>query len=289
MAGVFLAAGHNGQRALSRDGREWRPPTLGQEGEICRGAAIGAGKLVTVGTRGGDQLLAYSADGAEWKQTKREGGYGGYVRAVSFLNGKFIALGGDPGSVGAANPYVIFSDDGETWSANQPIGGKFMLRRIAFGGGKYVGVGDRGRRAHSDDARKWTDIEKVKPLETLVDIAFGAGIFVGVGLHGLRMTTADGAAWSEPLVGEEGEHLNTILWADDHFVAIGAGVTFLSPDGTTWERKANVNAPLVAAYGDKTFVGAKWRGRLLRSTDGITWEETLKAEQPVEAVAFGGL
>lgn len=283
----FLAGGFNGLRMTSADGRTWLPPTFGKEGEVCRGAAVGGGKLVTVGTHGGNQIFAHSTDGKTWQQTTRDGGYGGYVRSVGFIAGKFIALGGDPGSVGAANPYVLFSSDGEKWDPPHPISGKFMLRRLAFGNELYVGVGDRGRRSVSPDAKVWKDVEKTKPQETLIDIAFGNGVFVGVGLHSLRMTTRDGVTWSEPTLGEEGEHLNAIVWAKDRFVAIGAGVTFISPDGERWERHVNRNAPTAAVYGNGVFVGCKWKGRLVVSTDGIGWEETLQAEQHVETIGWG--
>ena len=101
------------------------------------------------------------------------------------------------------------------------------------------------------------------------------------------MTTRDGSTWSEPLIGEEGEHLNAIVWAKDRFVAIGAGVTFVSQDGEKWERHVNRNAPTAVVYGGGLFVGCRWKGRLLTSTDGIQWEETLQAEQHVEAISWG--
>ena len=69
------------------------------------------------------------------------------------------------------------------------IGGGYVLRRAAWGAGRWVGVGDRGRRTTSTDGKVWKDAPGGKPVDTLIDVAFGKGIFVGVGLHGLRMTT----------------------------------------------------------------------------------------------------
>lgn len=286
---VFLAAGFNGLRMISHDGRKWQAPTFGADAEVCRGAAVGNGRLVTVGTNGGKQILASSTTGEKWQQSNREGGYGGYLRSLMFVQERFMALGGDPGSVGSAKPYVMFSSDGEKWDEPVDMGGKFMIRRVAFGNNRYVGVGDRGRRATSTDGKTWQDVEKIKAIETLIDIAFGNGQFVGVGLHSLRMSTADGLVWSEQQKGEEGEHLNSIVWADDRFVAVGAGATCISPDGLKWERHANTNAPVTMAYGNGMFVGAKWKGRILVSPDGIRWEEVLQAPQHVEALAFGVL
>ena len=63
------------------------------------------------------------------------------------------------------------------------------------------------------------------PVDAFIDVTFGNGLFVGVGLHGLRMSSEDGLAWSERLVGEEGEHINSVLWTGERFVAVGQGAT----------------------------------------------------------------
>ena len=49
----------------------------------------------------------------------------------------------------------------------------------------------------------------------------------------------------------------------------------------------NKNAPPFATFGGGVFVGTAWRGRLLRSSDGVDWKDVHKCEQPVEAVGFG--
>lgn len=181
----------------------------------------------------------------------------------------------------------MFSADGNTWDGPHRIAGKFMIRRIAFGGGVYVGVGDRGRRARSRDALAWDDVPDVRPLETLIDVAHGRGVFVGVGLHGLRWRTADGLKWTDRQLGEEGEHLNAIVWTGEQFVAVGQGATCLSTDGVTWERKPNRDAPTAVCYHEGTFLGTRWKGRLQVSRDGVVWTEVARADRHVEAVAAG--
>jgi hypothetical protein len=285
---IFLAAGHNGLRTTSTDGRRWSAAQTGREGEVFRAAAVGNGRIVAVGTFGGDQILASSRGDGRWSTSRRSGGWGGYLRSLAFVNGKFLALGGDPGAVGAAQPYLLESADGERWESHD-VGGRFMLRRLAYGNRVYVGVGDRGRRSSSADARRWLDVEGTRPIETLIDVAFGGGVFVGVGLHGLRMVTEDGRRWADRQTGEEGEHLNAVVWARDRFVAVGAGVTMTSADGRRWERHANRDAPLAVAWHDGTFVGARWRGRLMASTDGIRWEAAARLDHHAEAVAGGEL
>jgi hypothetical protein len=130
-------------------------------------------------------------------------------------------------------------------------------------------------------------VPNTKAVDTLIDVAFGNGVFAGVGLNSLRMTTRDGKTWTDPVRGEEGEHLNTIIWAGDRFVAIGMGVTYSSPDGATWKREENKDAPLTAAFGQNIFVGTNWKGRLLYSKDAVEWRQVFKSDYHFEAVTFG--
>ena len=286
---MFLAAGHHGLRLVSADGLVWSAPQLGKEGETYRCSAGGAGRLVAIGSFGGSNIFASSADGSTWKTSIKDAQYARYIRGLGFGLDRFLALGGDPGSVGLARPFVFISPDGETWTGPHDIPGKFMVRRVAFGNKRFVAVGDRGRRAASTDGKTWTDAPEVKAIDTLVDVAYGNGVFVGVGLNGLRMLTVDGVKWTDRQTGDEGEHLNSVIWAKDRFVAIGAGASWFSADGVKWERSANTNAPQAATHGAGVFIGSSWKGRLLRSTDAIRWTEALKAEHHIETVTFAEL
>ncbi len=289
MPGLFIAVGQNGQRLLSENGTDWTHSEVGKEGETWRVIASGGGRFVAAGSFGGTNIFGATSDGVAWEFSKHEGNYSRYVRGIVFHNGNFVALGGDPGSVGAAKPFALISADGKDWGSLIELPGKFILRRFAIGNGLIVGVGDRGRRAVSPDGREWQDAASVKAIDTLVDVAFGAGRFVGVGLNGLRMTSDDGLNWYNRLVGEEGEHLNSILWTGTQFVAVGDGATFTSADGFAWQRTSNHDAPLTVAYGGNTYIGLNWKGRVLHSTDAVTWKEVFKCPNNLESVAFGGV
>lgn len=284
---MFVAVGHNGLRLASEDGKTWSPPQTGKDGEVYRAAAFGDGAFAAVGSYGGKNIMAATRDGAAWTLADNDAKYSRYYRGLCYGGGRFLALGGDPGGVGVASAFVSTSDDGTAWSAFRDIAGKFILRRAAFGNGLFVGVGDRGRRASSRDGLRWDDVPGVKPIDTLIDVAFGNGVFVGVGLHGLRRSTRDGLTWTDPVRGREGEHLNTVVWADDRFVAVAPGATFVSPDGLTWDRRPNTDAPVTFCHGRGAFVGARWKGRILRSADALRWDEVHRAGHHVEAVAFG--
>ena len=175
-----------------------------------------------------------------------------------------------------------------------PVAGKFMIRRFVFGNGTWVGVGDRGRRSASADGKDWKDAPQVKAIDTLVDVAHGNGLFVGVGLHGLRMSSPDGISWSNVQRGEEGIHLNSIVFTGKQFVAAGMGatsgapgLTYFSFDGIKWTTQANDDAPQTMCYGKDLFVGVNWRGRIMTSPDALKWKQVFKSEQNFEAITFG--
>jgi len=284
---VFVAVGHRGLRMTSSDGIKWNNLQTGKEGEVYRSISFGKGNFSAVGSYGGANIIASTSDGITWKTTTRDAKYANYLRGIAYGKNMFIGLGGDPGAVGDSRPFIMTSEDGQTWSELIPIAGKNMLRRICFGNDLFVAVGDRGRRASSKDAKIWVDTPGVKAIDTLIDITFGSGIFVGVGLHGLRISSEDGVKWNERLVGEEGEHINSVFWTGDRFVAVGQGATYFSTDGKKWDRQPNSNPPLVAVFGNRNFIGCNWRGRILQSSDAITWKDVYQAEHHVEALAFG--
>ncbi|MCX7666270.1 MAG: hypothetical protein N2112_12060 [Gemmataceae bacterium] len=284
---IFVCVGQDGLRSVSEDGQTWSKPQMGKEGETYRAVAFGNGRCVAVGSYGGGNIFAYTSDGEKWQTHFQDAKYIKYVRGFGFGKDQFVCLGGEPVSVGAAKPFVMFTKNGETLTEPRDIVGKHMLRRFAYGNNLYVAVGDRGRRSYSKDASEWVDVPETKAIDTLIDVTYGQGVFVGVGLHGLRMLTVDGKTWSHRQVGEEGEHLNSIVFAKDRFVAVGPSVTYFSKDGKTWTSQANKNAPTFFCYGNGKFLGIAWKGKILFSDDALTWKEVAKFDQHIEAIAWG--
>jgi len=290
---VFAAVGDDGLRAFSKDGRIWEPLTLGKEGESLQSVCIGLGRCLAAGRFGGDTRFFVSGDGINWVESKQGGRYSSFVRGL-FVDSKgfYVMLGGDSGS---ANPSWVFSKTGESWPeksnrvAEKETDRKrnSLLRRFASGNGRIVAVGDYGRRCVTTDWETWKDVEDASPADTLIDVAFGNGVFVGGGMHGLRMTSTDGLEWTHRKLGEEGEHINSMLWDGKQFVGVGQGATFLSADGVDWKRVQNQNAPTTATFGKGFFVGTLWRGRMLMSKDGIEWEEVAQLPKNVSGLTFG--
>jgi hypothetical protein len=283
--GFFVAAGYQGQRIVSTNGRDWTDHQVGKEGEIYRTIAFGKGRAVTLGSFGGGNIYTSTADGKTWEPRGfKDGKFTRFVRGACFGDGQFLAVGADPA-------FALASADGLQWGEYQTLAVEKqfqVLRRVAYGNGRYAAIGDLGRRSVSKDGVQWTDVPKPDAAQTVIDLAFGAGVFVGVGLDGLCMTSEDGLVWTRRYSGEEGEHLNSVLWTGERFVAVGQGATYFSPDGKAWERRPNRNAPLAAAYGAGGFVGTHWKGRIFYSEDALVWTPVFKSEYHFEVVAYGG-
>lgn len=164
------------------------------------------------------------------------------------------------------------------------------LRRVALGNDRIVLSGDYGARLSGKSLEdKFKAVPKALANDTLIDLAFGNGVFVGGGLHALRMRSRDGLEWIDRVVGEEGEHLNSMIFDGKQFVGIGQGATYTSQDGARWNRTPNKNAPTVAVFGNGVYIGALWPGKVLHSTDGIEWYGVYKFPNNVLSLAFGKL
>lgn len=282
--GIFVAYGEQGLRMASRDGRMWSEPVLEKEKYYFKSCVHGNGQFLAFATFGGKVAFFASPDGLNWEKAhEQEARDGGRLLDIAYGNGLFLVIGGDMDGHWTS---VMTSKDGRSWDGPRRLDKEPLLMRVTFGNGVFVSPGVRGRVAISEDGQKWTDAEPLRELDTFIDIAFGNGVFVGAGLHGLRMFSTDGLRWKGRDVGQEGEHINNMLWTGEQFVGVGLGASYFSPDGKTWTRKPNQNAPVACCYGDGLFIGAQWRGRLLLSEDAIEFSEVLKSAEHVNGVCW---
>lgn len=292
---VFFAGGENGLRAFSQDGVNWTHQQNDREGTILDRVAFANGHCVTAGRYGGERLCFSTKDGVTWERITLPGRR--YVSRVEVLyveKDRFQMILNSDGNI----PQLYQSKDGLKWDKPIPLlDDPKVLRRdahmrgVAIGeDGTLVAYGDYGarlyRKANQD---KWTALKDVKAIDTLIDLEYGNGVFVGSGLHALRMSSQDGIEWTERIVGEEGEHLNAMIWDGQQFVGVGQGATYFSNDGQSWKRVVNENAPTAAIYGNGLFIGVLWPGRILTSKDGVKWTEVHKFPNHILSLGFGVL
>jgi len=289
---VFVATGESGMRVFSQDGKTWTHLQTDREGVLLKYVCFQSGRCFTGGRFGGELVTYDSVDAVNWNTAKLASKPYAERLELLFVTGDQVC---GIISTDGAPPEAIRTKDGKTWTARKALVDDWRvmvrdahLRRVAEGNGRLVFTGDYGARLSGksiDD--KFQAVPKALAKDTLIDIAFGNGVFVGSGLHGLRMRSADGLEWTDRVVGEEGEHINTMTFDGKQFVGIGQGATYRSPDGQKWERTPNKDAPTVASFGDGAYVGALWPGKVLCSEDGITWEKVHELPHNVLAIAHG--
>ncbi len=282
---VFVAMGYGGFRTISCDnGLTWvndqqEAANGGDDGNLVRGLAFGAGKFVAAVGGGGVRKLWVSEDGVTWnKQTFKDGN--GYSD-VAYGIGKFVAGGGH---------VSIVSSDGATWGNEGTMGTGGILRNLAFGnisGGRFVGVGDQGRRMNSTDGITWG--AQVQEGPDLHGIDFGAGVFVATAdAGGTRYSEDGGATWKSGSVnGASG--VRGILYDGKRFIVTTAGNTFTSTDGKSWQSNNASGGPDAFAVNNDGKHYAGTRGKdYFHSTDGITWQRVRNGSgQDITRVKFG--
>ncbi|MCL2094110.1 MAG: hypothetical protein FWH12_07945 [Treponema sp.] len=175
----FVAVGAGGRMAYSTDGTSWtviergtgtgpNPPTPGDSQfgtNQINGIAYGNGRFVAVGASG---RMAYSSDGINW--TGIAGGTGtGASPTVPGASGfgensiYGVAYGGGRFVAGGQNGRMAYSTDGINWTGiagGEGTGasptvpgasgfGENGIYGIAYGGTRFVAVGNNGRMAYS--------------------------------------------------------------------------------------------------------------------------------------------
>ncbi len=283
--GQFLAVGRMGLRMTSADGNAWSKPQFHKDPHTLASIAVGNGCVVAAGMNGtGSNAFHRSTDLQTWEVQTMKSDYIYMVRSVGFGDGRFMAMlaGGTNRDDGGVEH---LSSDGKDWGERIKRD-KGSLNRAVFGNGTWTGIGFYGCKAVSTDGRAWQTAPDQIPADTLITIAYGKGVFVGGGLNGLRMASPDGLKWGAKQLGDEGEHIHSMLYTGKEFVGVGLGATFFSPDGQTWTRKPNSDPPVSCAYGKGVFVGSAYKGRIMVSKDAVTWKQALKCEEHILAVAF---
>jgi len=167
------------------------------------------------------------------------------------------------------------------------------------GSGYHQQDGSTGTVLLIDPPQNVTDVQ-------LFELTFGGGKFVGVGERGVVVTSADGITWAKQFSGENNSDVAQDLLAvahngTDKYVAVGAGGTILtSPDAVTWTAQASgVTVDLLdVAFGNGTYVvvggfvdvnTGTSSNAILTSADAVTWTpQTPGIPRVLEAVAFGG-
>jgi hypothetical protein len=242
--GRFVAVGGAtkiGHILITQDGKKWRH---GEE-QKSRVATIAFGNDRFVAGMGRNFL--YSTDGEKWAEGgKIDYDKGLYFRKSAFGNGVFV-MGGDC-DVGEGKPrqgWLASTTDGEKTASFES--GFPNIHGVAFGGGRFVVVGDDGFRASSADGKKW-EYQQREPGEAFWSVAWDGERFLASGGKFLY-TSADGKTWHKEA---KGIPCNILLAGKGSYIgASWGGNIWHSADGLNWKKGALApgNSFEAAAFG----------------------------------------
>jgi hypothetical protein len=203
-----------------------------------------------------------------------------YWAMVNFTNGNatvsfssFAPVGG--GGAGGPTNWIAVTDSPFGTSDNS-------INGIAYGGNKFVAVGNQGKIAYSSDGITWTAVANstFSSTSSIGPIAYGNGRFVAVrgGGYGNIAYSDDGINWT--VVSIPSGSWYAIAYGSNRFViAGGEGKMAYSTDGTATAWTAVADSKLGTsdnkvndiAYGNNRFVAVGDKGKMAYSSDGISW------------------
>lgn len=214
----FIAAGDNDGATgdcllmISADGASWTeystpmvPSPYSGSASIRSIAYDGYSKYIAFGTSDWGSFWMSSTNGTSWTLEGWDGtsdfGFSAAINNVRYLNGQFVAVGGDSDTI------VAVSSDGSTWTEVSYIpyaSSGQQLIDVAFGNGIYVAVGvNDGTDAFiytSEDLITWAERTNPKDIG-LVSIIFAEGVFVAFGGYSstdtYALTSINGKDWEE--------------------------------------------------------------------------------------------
>jgi hypothetical protein len=247
------------------------------------GLAFGGGRFVAVSEDG----LIRTSTGGEWSSQvfAAVAGMGGPGRLFSAAYGDGMFL------VTRTGDRLLRSENGENWSSS-PIMTTNPCRYLAFGGGRFFGVGGAMTFLYFND--DWDEDRAPAATTHLSHAVYRPGTpgrYIAVGNNILH--SQHGVQWQPVAVSTPGG-VSVVAFNEDTetLVAIAAsGATvYTSSDGISWTSSpSNAPAGMVdMAFGNGKFVAVGAQGRAAVSSDGVEWAlSALNEDDNFTSVKFG--
>jgi len=222
--------------------------------------------------------------------TLRQSNTSNHLYAVTFGNGRFVAVG-DQGR-------VVVSADGITWTERKVPEINYFTS-ITWGQGLFVAWGDPRFIVTSQDAVEWTRLYFPDYVESL---AASQELFVAAGGWYI-MSSADAVTWNYTLV--DSFSLDAVAYGNSTFVVAGqsktnrfgleATVTLTSSNGLDWTSRSSEAATLLGVCHGKglfvavggSFGASAHYGYVQTSRDGLTWASKRLSGYSLNGVAYG--
>ncbi len=186
----------------------------------------------------------------------------------------------------------------DDWRWCNPSPTRSDLTDVAYGGGRFVGVGD-GTVVVSPDGENWNAVHnRSVAAQYFGNIAYGNGVFVAGGEEGVMLTSSNGVEWARH-TGLCEARMSDLLFSGGVFVAVGdtRATVMISSNGVEWARtflepddSYYWHLDIVASGGGRLVAtsGSQYGGgRTYASTDGgRTWTRGA-CDRVIAAVAYG--
>lgn len=226
---IVWAAGTNGKVVRSDDGgKSWLRQATQTENNLQGIAAWDARHAVAVGNKG--VVIVTGDAGKTWTEAKLpdSGNPNKLFRTQIFDDIAWV--------VGEFHTLLQSKDRGATWTRILPQK-DLALNNVFFLGQQGWLVGEFGTVMKSGDGGANWSVVSTDNKVSLMGVAFrDSQNGVAVGLSGTVMTSADGgASWTQAPKATK-EHLYSVLWDEDHWVAVGDKGMMVSagPAATEW-------------------------------------------------------
>jgi hypothetical protein len=232
---------------------------------------------------GGNNRIAYSSNGTTWTAST---GNSNFIINGIIYGTRFVAVG--YGYDGIIN----YSSDGTSWSnVTDTTFGESDIEDVAYGGGRYVAVGENGKIAYSTNGTSWTaatdsTFGTADYTSTIYGITYGAGKFVVVGSGGKIAYSTNGTTWTAVDDSKLTGTINGITYGGpagkEKFIAVGSSLSSYqiaySTDGITWTRVSQYfsdgglfSSLNRVAWGGNKYVAVASSGVMYFSLDGTYW------------------
>jgi hypothetical protein len=245
--GLFVAVGYEGSIVTSVDGTNWSAQNSGTLDSLYT-ITHGAGLFVAAGNRG---ALTVSEDGYTW--TPINSGTANPLFGSTYGDGKWVVAGGSN---------ILVSVNGFQWvNQRSPFLPQAFLNTIAYGAGRFVGVGAGGYAVWSTNGLDWARSDS--PLGNHFSMIYAGGQFLatGGGFVGFSetATSPDGVVWTSQALASF-VSLIDVQYGNGRYLAAGLFLTFPPPDGLEF---------------------------LFESTDGLEWTlRSLPAPRPIVGLTY---
>ena len=178
----------------------------------------------------------------------------------------------------------------EVWSVSES-----RLNAIAYGDGRFVGVGNSGLISYSDDGDTWYSVSNSEITANLLGIAYGNGKFVVVSESLYAYYSDNGETWSKVLLGYDS--FCKIVYGNGIFIAMSGSlddhVMKYSEDGVTWTTynagtDGDYDYFVDITYGNGMFVACTGadENNIYYSEDGIAWNIST-CDENLELITYG--